>query len=97
MPKREVVQSITLGRGTKTVEVNGKKVQRPKELFKLKPGMVFEFTDAELAEIEAANPKALSRTTTVSLDDGDVDLKKVEAPLSSNEQSPPGAGGTGEL
>ncbi len=94
MPKREVVQSITLGRGIKTVEIDGKKVERPKELFKLKPGQVFDFTKEELAEIEAANPNALSKTTTVNLDDGDVDLKKVSPALAKNQKSSPATGGS---
>jgi hypothetical protein len=65
MPKREVIQSITLGRGTQRLN--------------LTTGMVFDFTDEELAEIEASNPQALSKTTTVDLSEGDdVNLRKLD-------------------
>lgn len=63
MPKREVIQSIVLGRGTERIH--------------LTTGQVFDFTDEELAELNAANPGAISKHTTIDLDAGDVDLKKV--------------------
>jgi hypothetical protein len=65
MPKREVVQSIVLGRGTERIQ--------------LTTGQVFDFTDEELDELAQANPGAISKHTTIDLDVGDVDLKKVDA------------------
>lgn len=65
MPKREVIQSITLGRGTERIH--------------LTTGQVFDFTDEELDELMQANPGAISKHTTIDLDAGDVDLKKLDA------------------
>lgn len=78
MPKREVVQSITLGRGNKRIQ--------------LKYGQVFDFTDAELAEIMKVNPNAVSAKVTVDLDsdeDATEALREREVQLSDNEVSAP--------
>lgn len=82
MPNREIVQSITLGRG--------------KERISLSPGQVFDFTDEELEELEQSNPDAISTKTVIDLDEGDVIPKKQTRKLKANEKSAPGATGTGD-
>lgn len=52
----------------------------------LTTGMKFDFTEVELKEITASNPKALSSKTIVDLDSGDVDLKELGE---SNVPQPP--------
>lgn len=60
---REVINSITLGRDGKRIE--------------LTTGMMFEFTEEEYKEIMKSNPSAVSSKVTVDLDSGDVDPSKV--------------------
>lgn len=98
MPKREVVQSIILSRGVvKSKDAKGKEVQTAKERIVLQPGQVFDFSEAELADIMASNPNAISTTTTVDLSAGEVDLTKLNTQLSPNETGAPGAGAGGDL
>lgn len=81
MPKREIIQSVILGRADKRIS--------------LEPGQVFDFTDAELDEIMAVNPNAISAKVTINLD-SDVDatdaLRQREVQLSRNEVSAPSTG-----
>lgn len=93
MPKREVIQSITIGRGIKTVEVNGKKTQVCKERHELKPGQLFDFTEEELAEIERDNPNAVSSKITIDLAASEDAALRLDTKLNSNESSPPAATG----
>ena len=96
VPKREVVQSIILSRGVvKSKDAKGNEVVSAKERISLQPGQVFDFTDAELADILQSNPNAVSTTTTVDLSAADdVDLSKVNTQLSSNQAGAPGAAGS---
>lgn len=78
---REAVETIILGRGAQRIVIN--------------PGQVFEFTEAEYAEITAANPKALTEKSVISLDDPNgIDMKKVDAPQAPNQTNAPDASGT---
>lgn len=81
MPKREVIQSIILGRGDKRIH--------------LELGQVFDFTEKEIAEIMAVNPNAISAKITVDLDadeDATDALRNREVQLSNNEVSAPATG-----
>lgn len=79
--KREAVETIILGRGSERHVIN--------------PGQVFEYTEAEVKEIENANPRAFSEKSVVNLDDpsGDIDLKKVETKQKRNQTNAPDAKG----
>lgn len=92
MPKREVLQRITIGRGTKTITENGKKVEVVAERIVLLPGQIFDFTDAELAEITKANPNAVTSKISVDLDSPD-SLLKVDQTLAGNQSAAPEAKG----
>jgi hypothetical protein len=61
---REVVQSISLGR-------DGKRIN-------LTTGQVFEFNEDEYQQIMKSNPKAISAMVTVDLDAGDADPSKAD-------------------
>lgn len=76
MITREVVESITL------VREGGKRIS-------LSTGQKFDFTEAEVEQINAASPKALSATSVVDLDTGDADLKKQgdEAPVPTDKKA----------
>jgi hypothetical protein len=97
MPKREVLQSITIGRG-KVQDGVDPRTQKPiyisKERIKLRPGQVFDFTDEEIEYLERVAPNAITSKVTVDLDDPDA-VKKLDASLSSIETSPPGVSGQG--
>lgn len=73
--KRQVLQSLTLGRGDKRIE--------------LTTGMTFEFTKEELDAIEASAPDAISNKAQVDLDSGDVVLTSTESTQKSNETNGP--------
>ena len=73
--RRECQQSITLVR-------NGKRVS-------LTTGQVFDFTEDEYNDVMSSSPSALSATSTVDLDTGDVDLKKVENVQAGNQSTAP--------
>lgn len=77
---REVVGSVTL------VREDGKR-------HALTTGQLFDFTEEELKQIEAADPKALSATSIVNLDDanGDVDLTKQDVPQTPQQNMAPDA------
>lgn len=73
--RRECQQSITLMRDGKRVE--------------LTTGQVFDFNQDEYDNLMASAPGAISSKSTVDLDTGDVDLKKVEGGQKANQTNPP--------
>lgn len=95
MPKREVLKSIIIGRGP-LVEVPGQKDGRGKPLMVseqrivLNIGQVFDFSEDELKYIMDTDPGAVSDKTVVSLDDADVDPRKLgDQTLAPNQSSAP--------
>jgi hypothetical protein len=66
----------------------------------LTTGMRFDFTESELNEINASNPKALSSKTIVDLDTGDVDMRQMadtDAPQPpKTEKAPKGKKGASD-
>lgn len=80
MITREVVGSVTLVRDGKRHE--------------LTTGQKFEFTEEEVQQINAADPKALSATSIVSLDDEASTLKvDDQAPAKPNQTTAPNTKG----
>lgn len=81
MITREVVGSVTLMRE------DGKRHE-------LTTGQKFDFTEEEVRQINAADPKALSATSIVSLDDEASALKvDDQAPAKANQTAAPTAKG----
>lgn len=99
MPKREILQTIILGRGTKTIKSPDGKTEQtiPEKRLELKPGTVFDFTEEELADVMTANPNAVSSKTTIDLDAEDsLAALRTEQTLNSNQTSAPGATGSAD-
>lgn len=99
MPKREVLKSITLGRG-KLVEDATRKDGRGKpfkvheQRIELTVGQLFDFTEEELRQIESSDPDAVSNKTVVNIDEDSLDLKKLgDSTQMPNQQSGPGVDG----
>lgn len=79
---REVVASVTLHRDGKRIE--------------LTTGQKYDFTAEELKDIEAADPRALSKTSIVDLDDEASTLKvDDEAAAKANQTNAPTTKGKG--
>ena len=79
---REVVESITLGRGDKRI--------------KLTTGMKFGFTQEELEQLKASSPNAVSSKTIVDLDSADADLSLREIVQQPNQKNSPDGKGKNE-
>lgn len=98
MPKREVLQTIIIGRGREQdgKDAKGRPVFKMKERIKLVPGQVFDFTDEELAEIVKTSPNAVTSKMTVDLDNPD-SVAALNLELGANETNPPaGSGNAGD-
>lgn len=94
MPKREVLQSITIGLGKVEdgKDLRGRPVYRSEQRLKLRPGQVYDFTEEQLEYLARVAPNAVTSKMTVDLDNPD-SVAQLNAQLGDNEVQPPSVDG----